>query len=286
MASTTADRGHRRALAAFLRSRRERLLPSDVGLPAGPRRRTPGLRREEVALLSGVSVTWYTWLEQARGIGVSRQVLHGLARALLLSPAETRHLFSLAGEAPPDGNPPEPPREAGPALRRLVDALDPHPAYVVSPTWDLLAWNRAEAGLIGDPARRPGPGPNLLRRVFLDPATRALLVDWPGQARMLLEQYRAAADRHAGDADFARLTGELLAGSAEFARWWHTHDIAEFRPVRREFDHPRLGRLSFDYVKLAELDTPGVTLVSCLPADGATARRLPELSALGAPCGG
>lgn len=282
MGSAMADREHRRALAGFLRSRRERLSPADAGLPAGPRRRTPGLRREEVALLSGVSVTWYTWLEQAREIGVSRQVLHGLARGLLLSPAETRHLFSLAGEAPPDGARPEPARGPGPALRRLVDALDPHPAYLVSATWDLLAWNRAEAGLVGDPANWPVPGRNLLRRVFLDPAMRDLLADWPGQARMLLEQYRAAADRHVGDAEFARLTDELCERSPEFAQWWRTHDVAEFRPVRREFDHPRLGRLSFDYVKLAGVDVPGVTLVSCMPADEATARRLPELSALGA----
>ncbi|MBH1935776.1 XRE family transcriptional regulator [Streptomyces sp. AV19] len=220
-------------------------------------------------------------MEQAREIGVSRQVLHGLARGLLLSPAEERHLFTLAGKAPPDGGHAEPARGPGSALRRLVEALDPHPAYLVSPTWDLLAWNRAEAGLVGDPAHRPAPGRNLLRHVFLDPAVRTLLADWPGQARALLEQYRAAADRHVGDPEFARLTAELCERSAEFAGWWRTHDVAEFRSARRDFDHPRLGRLSFDYVKLAGVDVPGVTLVSCMPADEATARLLPELSACG-----
>ncbi|WP_051798268.1 helix-turn-helix transcriptional regulator [Streptomyces sp. NRRL S-337] len=272
-----ADRERRRVLAEFLRSRRERVPPADAGLPAGPRRRTPGLRREEVAVLSGVSVTWYTWLEQARDISVSRQVLHSLARALRLSAAETRHLFALAGQPLPE---PAGDHPGGPELQRLVDALDPHPAYLLAPNWDLLAWNRAEAGLIGDPAHWDAAERNLLRLVFTRPGIRTLLTDWDGQARALLEQYRASADRHPGDPEFRRLTGELRARSEEFRAWWATHDVADFRPARREFDHPSLGRLTFDYVKLAAVDAPGVTLVSCLPADAATAARLPELAAL------
>ncbi|MGW1838612.1 helix-turn-helix transcriptional regulator [Streptomyces sp. NPDC002067] len=270
-----ADEERRRVLAEFLRSRRERVSPKAAGLPSGPRRRTPGLRREEVAALSGVSVTWYTWMEQGRDITVSRQVLESLARVLRLSPAEARHLSALAGHAPPG---PAPVRDAGPALHRLVDALDPHPAYVLAPNWDLLAWNRAEAGLIGSPATWADPGRNLLRRVFTHPPVRALLADWPGQARALLEQYRASADRHLGDAAFEELTAELCARSEEFRTWWGTHDVAEFRPARRRFDHPRLGRLTFDYVKLAAVDAPGVTVVSCLPSDAETAGRLPELA--------
>ncbi|WP_030663694.1 helix-turn-helix transcriptional regulator [Streptomyces rimosus] len=266
----------RRVLAAFLRSRRERIAPGDAGLPAGPRRRTPGLRREEVATLSGVSVTWYTWLEQARDITVSRQVLHSLARVLCLSPAETRHLFALAGQPLPA---PAAAQAGGRTLQRLVDALDPHPAYVIAANWDLLAWNRAEAGLIGDPAHWGDPERNLLRLVFTDPRIRTLLADWPDQARTLLEQYRAGADRHPGDPAFTRLTADLRERSAEFRTWWDTHDIAEFRPTRRVFDHPHLGRLTFDYVKLTPVDTPGVTLVSCMPSDDGTAGKLGELSA-------
>ncbi|MFI9718492.1 helix-turn-helix transcriptional regulator [Streptomyces sp. NPDC052396] len=271
-----ADLEHRRALAEFLRSRRERVTPHQAGIPAGPRRRTPGLRREEVAQLSGVSVTWYTWLEQARDITVSRQVLHSLARVLMLSPVEARHLFTLAGE----GAPPVPAvrREPGPALQRLVDALDPHPAYLVAPNWDLVAWNRAEAGLIGDPERWPEGERNLVRQVFLDAGLRELLVDWPGQARALLEQYRAEADRHLGDASFAALTEELCTRSAEFRAWWDTHDVAEFRSARREFAHPGVGRLAFDYLKLAAVDAPGLSLIACMPADAETAARLPELA--------
>ncbi|MFH8346368.1 helix-turn-helix transcriptional regulator [Streptomyces sp. NPDC018045] len=270
----TAARERRRVLAAFLRSRRARVAPADAGLPAGPRRRTPGLRREEVATLSGVSVTWYTWLEQARDITVSRQVLHSLARVLRLTPAEVRHLFALAGQPLPE---PEPARAGAGPLQRLVDALDPYPAYVVAANWDLLVWNRAEAGLIGDPARWSGPGRNLLRLVFTEPRVRTLLADWPDQARTLLEQYRASADRHPGDPAFTRLTADLRDRSEEFRTWWDTHDIAEFRPARRVFDHPRLGRLTFDYTKLTPVGTPGVTLVSCLPADDGTAGKLAEL---------
>ncbi|GGX79093.1 helix-turn-helix transcriptional regulator [Streptomyces hiroshimensis] len=271
----------RRALADFLRSRRERLTPHDVGILPGPRRRTPGLRREEVAQLSGVSVTWYTWLEQARDITVSRQVLHSLARVLLLSPAEARHLFALAEETKETASTPSastPAPTHNPALQRLVDALDPHPAYLIAPNWDLVAWNRAEAGLIGDPARWEPADRNLLRFVFLEPRARDLLADWPGQARALLEQYRAGADRHTGDPEFAGLTRELAGRSEEFRTWWDTHDVADFRPARRAFDHPRLGRLSFDYVKLNAADAPGLSLVACLPADDETAGKLPGLA--------
>ncbi|MGK5547857.1 helix-turn-helix transcriptional regulator [Streptomyces sp. URMC 127] len=269
----------RRALADFLRSRRERVTPRDAGILPGPRRRTPGLRREEVAQLSGISVTWYTWLEQARDITVSRQVLQSLARTLLLSPAETRHLFALAEESPAE--PPAAEAHPAPALQRLVDALDPHPAYLVTRTWDLAAWNRAEAGLLGDPARWAPADRNLLRFTFLEPRARELLTDWTVQARALLEQYRASADRNAGDPRFEALTRELRAGSEAFRAWWDAHGVADFRSARRRFDHPRLGRLSFDYVKLNAADAPDLSLIACVPADDATAGKLTALSDMG-----
>ncbi|WP_405709011.1 MULTISPECIES: XRE family transcriptional regulator [unclassified Streptomyces] len=204
-------------------------------------------------------------------------MLHSLAGVLRLSPAETRHLFELAGHALP--------RSTGAdfdvrVLQRLVDALDPHPAYLLAPNWDLLARNRSETGLIGDPADGRVPEHNLLRLVFTRPRIRTLLVDWPGQARALLEQCRAGADRHAGDPAFEGLTADLYRESGEFRTWWDTHDVADFRSARRTFDHPRLGRLTFDYVKLAVVDAPGVTLVSCLPSDEETAAKLPELGRL------
>lgn len=273
--SPSEDHIRRRALAEFLRSRRERITPRDAGIPAGPRRRTPGLRREEVAQLSGVSVTWYTWLEQARDITVSRQVLESLARALSLDTAERRHLLALAGEPPPEPPPADGP---GPALQQLVDALDPHPAYLLDAHWNLVAWNRAEAGLIGDPARLPVEERNLLRLMFTDPLLRTLVVDWHGQARHLLAQFRADAEGRVGDPGLERLTRELRETSQEFDTWWAAHDVAGFHANRREFLHARVGLLTFDYVKLAALDAPGVKLFACMPADPETARKLPELA--------
>ncbi|AWN28521.1 helix-turn-helix transcriptional regulator [Streptomyces sp. NEAU-S7GS2] len=269
-----ADQQRRRNLAEFLRSRRERLSPREAGILAGPRRRTPGLRREEVAQLSGVSVTWYTWLEQARDITVSGQVLTSLARALMLNSVERRHLFALAGVPLPER---PPGRGPGPALQRLVDALEPHPAYLLDANWDLVGWNRAEAGLIGDPGELEPAERNLLWLVFMDPAMRALLADWDGQARDLVAQFRADSRQRSGDPRFEQLTGGLREASEEFRAWWEAHDIAEFGSSRRTFSHPRVGALTFDYVKLAALDAPGIKLFACMPADAATTEKLPAL---------
>lgn len=265
------DLAHRKELAAFLRSRRARISPTDIGLPAGQRRRTPGLRREEVAQLSGVSVTWYTWLEQARDIKVSRQVLDTLARALRLTPAEAQYMLGLAGEPLVLDEPPSP------TLLRMLDELEPNPAYLRGPSLDLLAWNRAEAGFIGDPSALPVHERNIIWLGFMQPEMRRLLIDWKPQARRLLAQYRAAAGQHAGDERFAELTAALLERSAPFRRWWKLHDIAGVPPAQQHFEHPRVGRLNFDYIKLGADETPNVKLIAYLPADEDTRRKLPDL---------
>jgi transcriptional regulator with XRE-family HTH domain len=269
-----ADHAHRQELAAFLRARRYRIKPADIGISAGSRRRTPGLRREEVAQLSGVSVTWYTWLEQARDITVSRQVLDSLANGLQLDEVERQHLFVLAGVPLPVAAPALPPSSG---LRRLVDVLNPHPAYLVGPSWDLLAWNDAEAGLIGDPGRLPKPERNIIRMMFTEPSMRRLLVNWRVQAASLLGQYRVDAGRNVGDPRFDQLSAELCATSADFRRLWDAHDVGGFGSPRWELDHPRLGRMTMDYVRLVALESPGVRLFTCLPADPATAAKLPGL---------
>ena len=270
------DVARRRQLAAYLRAHRERLTPVDVGIIEGPRRRTPGLRREEVALLSGVSVTWYTWIEQARDIVVSRQVLDSIARALRLPPAERRHLFGLAGEPLPAGGPTRPPSVA---LQRLVDVVEPYPAYLVSPCWDLLAWNRAKAGLIGDPLRLAEPERNTIWIVFTDLTQRQVIVDWRRQALGMLAQYRIDSAQYPNDPRFAALTEALRQASAEFRDWWDHDVITDFQPTRRLFDHPELGRLTFDYVKLAVVEAPELKLVTLIPADDATTAACPALMA-------
>ncbi|TKT82602.1 helix-turn-helix transcriptional regulator [Aquamicrobium sp. LC103] len=210
-------------LTDFLRARRERLTPEDVGLPAAKRRRTPGLRREEVAALAGVGLTWYTWLEQGRDIGVSADFLDNLARVLKLDAAERRHLFLLAHERPPA----EPGKTfcAVPSLaRRLVDDLAPHAAYVINLRWDVLASNEPADRLFGfgrhGPARR-----NLLRLLFTDPELRDAFVDWEGQAPAMLASFRRDFAASRDDADARALIDELERVSPDFRRWWHRQDV-------------------------------------------------------------
>jgi hypothetical protein len=159
----------------------------------------------------------------------------------------------------------------------MVNVLEPHPAYLVSPCWDLLAWNRAAAGLIGDPALLPEAERNTVWLVFTDPTLRKLFVDWTSEVQGLLAKYRAAAGEHAGDPRFTALTEALHAASPEFRFWWDRHDIAGFEPARKRFNHPYLGTLTLDYVKLAPLDNPDIYLLTYLPADHDTAERLPGL---------
>ncbi|MEH3116680.1 MAG: helix-turn-helix transcriptional regulator [Methylorubrum populi] len=213
----------RSELADFLRSRRERMTPEDVGLPVGRRRRTPGLRREEVAALSGVGLTWYTWLEQGREIGVSADFLDNLARVLKLDAAERRHLFLLAHERPPI----EPGKTfcTVPSLvARLVADLAPHAAYIINLRWDVLAFNPPADGLFRfgsqEPSRR-----NLLRLLFTDPALRQTIVDWENQAPAMLASFRRDFAAAREDADAKGLVAELEAVSPEFKGWWRSQDV-------------------------------------------------------------
>ncbi|MER5974271.1 helix-turn-helix transcriptional regulator [Streptomyces sp. NPDC002055] len=263
-------------LGAFLRSRRERLAPADVGLPETPGRRTPGLRRTEVAGLAGISTSWYTWLEQGR-VRTSEQVLRAVATALRLDPAERAHVLSfLAAHRPPAAAPTWVSRN----LHSLVRAMAPHPAVVLDPHWDLLAWNDAYAALLTDPARlRPGER-NLLWLVFHWPAARTLLADWEQDARALLGQFRARAARSPQDPRFAELIGTLLA-DPDAARWYRRRETSGFHPAVRHFRHPTAGDLRLRYVKLAAVDEPGHHFLAYLPDDDATEGALRTLSAPG-----
>lgn len=210
-------------LAEFLRTRRERLLPEDVGLPTAKRRRTPGLRREEVAALAGVGLTWYTWLEQGREIGVSADFLDNLARVLKLDAAERRHLYLLAHERPPA----EPGKTfcTVPSLAaRLVEDLAPHAAYIINLRWDVLVFNAPADSLFGfgrhDPGRR-----NLLWALFTDNALRGAFVDWDSQAPAMLASFRRDFAAAREDADAKGLIAELEAVSPEFKGWWRDQDV-------------------------------------------------------------
>ena len=253
----------RRTAAGFVRHRRRLTRPEDVGLPSGPRRRTPGLRREEVAQLAGVGLTWYTWFEQGRDISVSADFLERLSRAFDLTPAERTHLFALAQHRPPPIVP-APPPEVSPALRAVLMSL-PNPAYVKTTRWDVLAWNPAAAEIFGDFAARDIPERNLMRLVFQAPAFRELMVDWEGDARRTLAKFRLDHARANGDPAFAALVADLVAGSPEFRRWWAGHDVLSVGEGVKSIRHPRLGRRDYDHAALAVESTPDLRLIVYVP---------------------
>lgn len=256
---------HRRELADFLRSRREAVRPEQVGLPAARGRRTPGLRREEVALLAGVSLTWYTWLEQGRRINASDDVLCAIGRALRLDDAGIEHLLSLAE---PGTAPVAAPAEAPHAVVRLLDALLPAPAYVLGPVWDFVGWNAAQERLyprIGDlqPPRR-----NLMWVLFADPATRELIVDWDIHARQALAEFRSATTSVRHGPAMTTLVEILRDEGAEFAAWWDEHDVSGFETRLRRFRHPAAGELTFEYQQLTPAEWPSLRIVAQLPVPG------------------
>jgi transcriptional regulator with XRE-family HTH domain len=264
-------------LADFLRSRRERLKPADVGLTAGSRRRTPGLRREEVARLAGVGITWYTRLEQGQDIVPSEQVVWAVARALRLSDAETRYLFALARNdalRPVSSTPHTTPAR----LRRIVRNLKPFPAYITGRVWDVLAWNATAEALFDGFAARPAGPKNLLWTVFVDPGRRLGLADWDVTARGLLAAFRESRANHAGDPESDDLVAALRAESAEFQGWWPRHDVGCSDADPKVFSHPTLGRLVLDLNTLEFGDQDDTRLTFYTPTSQADAA--PKLRAL------
>jgi transcriptional regulator with XRE-family HTH domain len=259
---------HRAELAEFLRAHREALTPEMVKLPRGRGRRTPGLRREEVALLAGVSVTWYTWLEQGRRINASTDVLRAIGRALRLDDAGQEHLVLLAHPVNATTASIATPDEVPSALRRLIDGFDPGPSYVLGPHWEFAAWNAAEARLYPRIERLEPPQRNLIWVLFADPAVRELIVDWDIHARLALAEFRATTIAVRHDAEMARLVADLCDTSEEFRRWWPEHDVARFETRLRRFNHPRAGLLTFEYQQLTPSEWPSLRVVVMLPVPG------------------
>jgi transcriptional regulator with XRE-family HTH domain len=252
--------GSRGELADLLRSRRDRLVPADVGLPAGTRRRTAGLRREEVAQLAGVSTTYYTFLEQGRDVRPSRQVVTALASALRLSSAERTHLFQLAGisVAAEDQAQAE---TAAPVVSTLVGRLDPFPAFLKGRRWDVLAANRTARALFTDWSARDPRDRNLLWWMFTAPEARKVYVCWEKEAPDMLGRFRAAADRRPNDPDFTDLIERLHQASPEVRTWWPRHDVAPVGGGTKHLHHPALGDVAFQHTVLQVADHPEQTLV-------------------------
>jgi len=261
-----------RRLGAFLKDRRGRLDPAAFGLPA-ERRRTPGLRREEVAQRANISPTWYTWLEQGRGGAPSADVLERIARALMLTEAEREHLFLLGLGRPPEARH----RREGvtPRLQRVLDALEPCPALIRTATWDVVAWNRAVAVMMTDYAAVPPEERNVLRLLFLDPRMRAVQYDWESVARFVVGAFRIDAARAGAEAQAALVVEELSRRSPEFAAMWRENDVTGAHgEAVKHIRHPTLGPISFEYSAFAVDGRPDLSLVVYNPATPADAKKI------------
>jgi transcriptional regulator with XRE-family HTH domain len=254
----------REELADFLRNRRASVKPEDVGLPNGGRRRTPGLRREEVAQLAGVGATWYTWLEQGRDVRASLDVLEAIARALRLTPAERTHLILLGrGEEAPPCKPPA--ERVSPTIRRLIENLRTAPAFVLGRRWDYLAWNSAACALLGDFDKIPRAARNHLWLTFMDPARRILFPDWERTARMAAAKFRADSAAHIGDPSFDELIQALRQSSPEFCKAWKRHEVERSGEGRKEINHPIEGKLVFEHAVFHPSEAPEQRLVLYTP---------------------
>lgn len=271
----------RKELAHFLTTRRRQVSPESVGLRSEGHRRTPGLRREEVSLLSGVSLTWYTWLEQGRDIHPSRQVVDALARTLQLSSAEHAYVLRLTGHAAGAAEPVVP-ATCPPHVQRLLDALGASPAYAVTPPWAIVGWNAAYERFYPRVARTPAADRNLLWLVFTDPYVRDLLADWSTDSRRFLTQFRAEAGSRVHEPAFGEVVGRLQEESEHFRQGWASHDVEEFASSERRFEHPVVGTLVLEHHRLAVSDRPDLHVVVYTAAPGSdTERRLDALGGLG-----
>jgi transcriptional regulator with XRE-family HTH domain len=273
----TGSDDRRRELGAFLRSRRERLRPEQVGLPPSRRRRTPGLRREEVAQLAGVGVTWYTWLEQGRDIHPSAQVLDAIARTLQFDSHEHSHLFTLAGVATTTiadqciG--------LCSTVQPLLDQLEPFPASVVNARLDLLAFNRMYASFHPGLESIPIEERNVLWLVFTNPQWRSVIVDRDDIVPRLVAEYRAAMAEHVDDPAWKTLVARLQRASSEFASVWERHDVLGVESRTKRVRHPQAGLLRMTYTNLWLGPARGTRVVAFTPADERTRVRLEELHA-------
>ncbi len=270
------DAARRRELGEFLRSRRQRLTPAEAGLALGRRRRTPGLRREDVAELAGLGTAWYTWLEQARDISPSPEALRRIARALRLDATEERYFLELALECTPvEFGVSETRDEIVPHhLEHLIEAIK-GPAYIKGGRWDLLTFNR-----VGDAVFDYGniADPNVLRNLF-SPQSRARLADWETCARQHVAMFRTDCASMLKDPWVHALVDKMIATSDEFRTWWAAQLVEEIKTGPYEYDHPRAGRLSLSFTILQSADASNLRLVAFLPNDDDTRERIDALVA-------
>jgi transcriptional regulator with XRE-family HTH domain len=262
-------------LGTYLKDRRSKLDPAAFGFPA-ERRRTPGLRREEVAQRANISSTWYTWLEQGRGGAPSAAVLDRIARALMLTDLEREHLFLLGLGRPPEVRYR---KDEGvtPRLQRVLDALDPSWALIRTATWDVIAWNRAATVMLADYGSLPPEQRNILRLIFLDPRVRAAQYDWESVARYVVGAFRVDAARAGAVAEVGPLVDELCRLSPEFKALWQDNDVRSHGETVKHIRHPILGPLDFEYSAFAVDGRPDLTMAVYNPVTSADAEKIRSL---------
>jgi transcriptional regulator with XRE-family HTH domain len=269
------DELRRRELGEFLRSRRERIAPQQVGVTYHGRRRTPGLRREEVAQLTAVGVTWYTWLEQGRDIHVSEQVLTAIARTLMLDRDERAHLFTLAGAS--DQSVAKECAAISPQLHTVLAKLDPFPACVISGKYDVLAYNRAYNNLLTNFDELPVEDRNCMWLSFTDPLWKKVVVDWEDMAARMVANLRVLMADHVGDATWKSFIARLRAASPEFADMWARHEVRGIENKTKKFRHPVAGMMKFEVTNTWLAPRSGRRLLVYTPADPGTERRVQRL---------
>jgi transcriptional regulator with XRE-family HTH domain len=273
------DEIRRAELAAFLRSRRERIAPQQVGVTPIGRRRTPGLRREEVAQLAGLGVTWYTWLEQGRDIKVSDQVLEAISRTLMLDRDEHAHLFNLAGSV--DQKVVAECAAVPRALRALLAQVEPYPASVVNAKYDLLAYNRTYARLIDDIDALLQQDRNCMWLCFTDPAWRKALIDWEDGATRMVANLRWLMADHVAEPSWKSLVKRLRTASPKFAELWERHEVRSIgNKTTKHVRNPLVGELRLEAINTWLSPRPGTRLHVYSPVDVRTERRLGELAAI------
>ncbi|NED31505.1 helix-turn-helix domain-containing protein [Streptomyces sp. SID8499] len=278
MREADAFKSHRRReLREFLMSRRARVSPAEAGLPAGgARRRTPGLRREEVAVLAGVGVSWYQWLEQGRDISVSPQVLDAVGRVLRLSDAERRHLYLLAGLNPPTPEVSPERRDMCDGLRRLIDTWMPYPAHIMDIYYNCVMYNDAAAVVLG---MRADTTQNCLVDFFTDPLYRSRSTSWERNARSVVAQFRAACAARPDDEGFQAVLSQVSEASEEFTALWEERDIEDHGQIRKELEHPLVGLLCVETTAMRVPARPDLMVVLHTPLDEAnTAAKMEWLS--------
>ena len=260
------------ALGTFLRDRRARMDAAAFGFSGG-RRRTPGLRREEVAQRANISATWYTWLEQGRGGAPSADVLNRIAGGLMLTEPEREHLFVLGLGHPPEATY-RASDEVTPRLQRVLDALEFSPAIVKTPTWDVVAWNAAAATLLTDYATLPRDQRNILRLMFTNASIKAAQEDWLNVARYVVDTFRADAARAGAGAEISQLVEELSRLSPEFDALWRDNNVARHADGLKRLHHPVHGLLELEFSAFAVDGRPELGMIVYNPASFADAERL------------